>query len=46
MEFLIITKFGRYKVEAEDIEEAVQKAYDNHCGYSNIQAVVRIDEDD
>lgn len=45
MKFLIITKYGRYVVEAEDIEDAVKQAYDSNAGYSNIQAVVNIDEE-
>ena len=44
-EFLIITKYGRYIIKAIDIAEAIYQAYDNHTGYSNIQAIVCIDED-
>ena len=45
MKFLIITTYGRYTVEAEDIEAALSEAYDSHTGYKNIQAIVRIDEE-
>lgn len=44
MKFLIITTYGQYSVDAEDIEEAVIKTYDSNIGYKNIQAVVRIDD--
>lgn len=44
MKFLIIEKYGSYIVEAENIEEAVSKAYDSHTGYENIMAVVKAEE--
>lgn len=44
MKFLIIEKFGTYFVEAEDIEEAVSKAYDSHTGYEYVMAVVKAEE--
>ena len=44
-DFLIITKYGRYIIQAEDIADAVDKVYDNHCGYHNVQAIVCINED-
>ena len=45
MKFLIITTYGRYTVDTEDIEAALNEAYDNHTGYKNVQAIVRIDEE-
>ena len=45
MKFLIIEKYGGYTVDAEDFEEAVGEAYDNHTGYKNVYAIVKIEED-
>ena len=44
-DFLIITKYGRYIIEAENMGEAVDMAYDTHTGYRDVQAIVCIDED-
>mgnify|MGYP003313085329 CR=1 FL=1 len=41
--FLIIEKDGQYVVEAEDLEDAVQETYNNHTGYRDVQAVVRLE---
>ena len=43
MSFLIITTNSSYHIEANDFSEAVDMAYDNHTGYDNIMAIVRID---
>lgn len=46
MTFLILTKFGEYKIEAEDFEEAVQTCYDTHRGYDDVMAIVKAEEED
>ena len=46
MEFIILTKYGSYIIECENFEEAVYKAYNNHTGYDNVMAIVRIEEID
>ena len=45
MKFLIITTYGQYTISAEDMGAALDEVYDNHTGYKNIQAIVRIDEE-
>ena len=42
--FLIITKWGIRECEAEDFEDAVQQAYNNHTRYDDVFAIVRADE--
>ena len=44
MKFIILTKYGSYIVECEDFEAAVYKAYNNHTGYDDVMAIVRMDE--
>ena len=46
MKFLIIEKYGGYTVDAEDFEEAVSNAYDNHTGYKNVYAIVKIEQEE
>ena len=43
MKFLIIEKYGPYTVEAEDLEAAVQQAWNNHTGYDDVYGVGRIE---
>ena len=45
MKFVVIQKYGAYIVDAEDIEAAVQDAWNNHTGYDDVYAVVRAEED-
>ena len=42
--FLIITKYGIRECEAEDFEDALHQAYNNHTGYDDVFAIVRADE--
>ena len=44
--FLIVGKYGSYYVEAEDFSEAADKAYDNHCGYRNVIAIIALPDKD
>ena len=45
MKFVIITDNGQYTTDAEDMEAALESAWNNHTGYDDIQAIVRVDED-
>ena len=45
MKYIIITKYGSYTVEAEDFEQAVEEACDDHTGYRDVQAIVKVPED-
>ena len=42
--FLIITKYGIRECEAEDFEDALHQAYDNHTKYNDVFAIVRASE--
>ena len=46
MKFVVITYFTTYIIEADDFGDAVEKCYDNHSGFVNILAIVRIPEED
>lgn len=43
-EFLIITKYGSYKVHVADFEEAVYQAYNIHTGYADVIAIISTEE--
>jgi len=43
MRYLVITKFGQYQIEADDFDDAVQQAYDNHTGYRDVVAIIKIE---
>ena len=43
MKYLIIATWGQRIIEAEDLEDAVRKAYEDHTGYDNVQAIIKID---
>ena len=44
--FIVITKYDAYITEAIDFEDAVVEAYNNHTGYDDVQAIVRVPEED
>lgn len=44
MKFLILTCYGSYEIEAEDFEDAVRQAYNNHTGYADVMAIVKKEE--
>lgn len=46
MKFIVIEKYGSRIVEAEDISEAVEQAYNNHYGFDHILGIVSIPEDE
>lgn len=46
MKFIIITTYGSYIVEAEDFAQAVDNACDDHTGYRDVQAIVKMPEQD
>ena len=47
MKFIIITKdYGSFIVEAEDFAQAAEMAYDNHTGYNNVQAIVKMPDEE
>lgn len=46
MKFIIITTYGSYIVEAEDFAQAADNAYDGHTGYRDVQAIVKMPEQD
>ena len=45
MKFLIITCYGSYIIEAEDFQDAAEKAYDTHTKYNNVEAIVKLPEE-
>lgn len=45
MKFLIITRFGSTIIEAEDFEKAAEYAYDDHTGYRDVEAIVKLPDD-
>ena len=45
MRFIIMTKNMSCTVEAEDFEEAVALAYDNHTKYNDVYGIVRIPDE-
>ena len=45
MKYIIIKEYAEYVIEADDFEDAFNKAYDNHCGYDNLIAIVRVNEE-
>lgn len=44
--FMIIWDRWQQVIEAENFEEAFEKAYDSHWGYSNLIAIIKILETD
>lgn len=44
IKFIIISKYDTIIVEAEDWEDAFNKAYNNHTRYDDLIAIVRIQE--
>ena len=44
MKFLILSKYCSYFIEAEDFEEAVREAWDQHSGYEYVMAIVKVEE--
>lgn len=44
--FIVMTNYGSYIIEATDFEDAFYKACDNHSVYDDVQAIVRIPEED
>ena len=42
--FMIISKYETVIIEAQDWEDAFNKAYDHHCAYDYLIAIVRIQE--
>lgn len=45
MKFLIITTYGSRIIEAEDFDEAAESAYDNHTGYRDVEAIVKLPDE-
>lgn len=45
MKFIIITKYESYITEAEDFDDAVAQAWDDHTGDRCINAIIKIPED-
>lgn len=43
MQYLVITKFGQYQIDADDFDDAVQQAYDNNTGYRDVVAIIKIE---
>ena len=44
MKFLILAKYGTYSIEAEDIAQAADIAYDSHTAYNDVLAIVVSDD--
>lgn len=44
MKFVVIKEYSENVIEAEDFEEAFDNAWNNHSGYSDLIAIVRINE--
>ena len=42
MKFVVVTQFDSYIVEADDIDDAIEKMYNSHCGFSHIESVTHI----
>ena len=45
MKFVIMTTYGSYVIESDDIEDALSNAYDNHTGYDNVVGIVRVPDE-
>ena len=45
MKFIIIEKWDSYIVEAEDFDGAISRAWNNHNGYQDINAIIKVPED-
>lgn len=43
MQYLVITKFGQYQIDADDFDDAVQQAYDTNIGYRDVVAIIKIE---
>ena len=46
MKFIIITTNGTRIIEADDFDEAADEAYDSHRGYRDVQAIVKMPEEE
>ena len=46
MKFVVITYYTTRIIEADDIGDAVEKSYNNHSGFADILAIVRIPEEE
>lgn len=44
IKFMIISKYNTIIIEAEDWEDAFNKAYDHYTRYDDLIAIVRIQE--
>lgn len=47
MKFLIVSKYGTWTEESKtsDFEEIASKIYNNHTGYNDIIAIIKIEEE-
>ena len=45
MKFLILSSYGSHIIEAEDFSEAASVAYDYNAGYDNVNAIIKLPED-
>ena len=45
MKFLILTNYGSRIIEAEDFDDAVDNACDNHTGYDDVNAIIKLPND-
>ena len=46
MKFLVVRKYyGPEVVEAEDMEEALRSCYNNHTGYDEVWAIVKMENE-
>lgn len=43
MEFLILTTYGQYIIEADDFQQAADHCYDNHTGYDDVQGIIKLE---
>ena len=46
MKYIIVKIYGSSVVDVEDLEAAVSEAYNNHTGYDDVLAIVKVPEDD
>lgn len=44
MKFIILKLHGSYIVEAEDFDGAAEAAYNNHTGWNDVMAIVKMEE--
>ena len=45
MKFIIITNYGSRIIEAEDFAQAADETYDDHTGYRDVQAIVKVPDE-